>query len=176
MSAYHSLILFSQVSFKPLFLTDISMRATTFSADNLERQVLRSGDYFQLQVEASGGRVEWMKDGETVQKVVQPYCDRVGKLVNVDQPDRTQLLEPGTYPPSRPTQPWEDFIPTEQHFPPNRCQSFLGGRCQVLNIKNHIQIFVSAENIFAGEGRRSLPSQGGVFSGGILLLAHHCGG
>ena len=120
------------MSFKPLLLKDISMRATTFSADNLDRQVLRSGDYFQLQVEASGGRVEWMKDGQIVPKVVQPYCDRAGHLVNVDQPDRTQLLEPGTYPPNRPKHSWNDFVPSEQHFPPNRCQSFFGGRCQVL--------------------------------------------
>ena len=120
-----------------MFLQDISLRATTFSADNLRRQVLRSGDFFQLQVEVSGGSVLWLKDGEIVPKIVQPYCDRAGHLVNVDQPDRTQLLEPGTYP-DRPTQSWHDFIPSKEHFPPNRRHSFLGGRCQVCCIFGRI--------------------------------------
>ena len=158
-----------------MFLQDISLRATTFSKDNLERQVLRSGDFFQLQVEVSGGSVQWLKDGEIVPKIVQPYCDRAGHLVNVDQPDRTQLLEPGTYQ-RRPQQSWNDFIPSKEHFPPNRRRSYLGGRCQVRCIFWRNFFLVSEENIFAGEGRRCIPSQGGVFSGGILLFTHHCGG
>ena len=113
-----------------MILKDINLRATTFCLDNLDRRVLRSGDFFQLQVEVSGGSVQWIKDGEVVPKTNQPYCDRAGNLVNVDQPDRTQLLEPGNYP-KRPRETWEDFDPLQQHFPPNRGYSFLGGRCQV---------------------------------------------
>ena len=123
--------IFSQVSFKPVITQDISLRATSFSPDNLKRCVLKSGDFFQLHIEVSGGAVEWIKDGQIVPKVNQPYCDRDGHLLNVDQPDRTQLLQPGTYPPSRPKQSWHDMNPSKQHFPPNRGHSFLGGRCQV---------------------------------------------
>ena len=54
-----------------MILQDISMRATTFSLDNLERQVLREGDFFQLQVEAAGGKVQWWKDGELVPNMEQ---------------------------------------------------------------------------------------------------------
>ena len=67
------------------------MRATTFSLDNLERQVLRNGDFFQLHIEVSGGKVEWWKDGELVPNM-EP-----GRMVNVNQACRTQLLKPGTY-------------------------------------------------------------------------------
>ena len=73
------------------------MRATTFSLDNLEGQVLRDGDFFQLHIEAAGGKVEWWKDGELLPNMEKGLSDRACRYVNVDQPNRTQLLEPGTY-------------------------------------------------------------------------------
>ena len=107
------------------------MRATTFSLDNLERQVLREGDFFQLHVEVAGGRVEWYKDGELVPNMDKDLSDKACHYVNVDQPFRTGLLEPGTYKGS-----WYH----EQDFPPNAGRhSYLGGRCQVCqNIKNNL--------------------------------------
>jgi hypothetical protein len=95
------------------------MRATTFSLDNLERQVLRNGDFFQLHIEVSGGKVEWWKDGELVPNM-EP-----GRMVNVNQACRTQLLKPGTYKSF-------NFKEDKRNFPPNAGRhSYLGGRCQV---------------------------------------------
>ena len=100
------------------------MRASTFSFDNLERRVLKTGDFFQLQIEVSGGRVEWFKDG-----VLVPISHR-----HVDQPGETQLLAPDTYP-GQPVGHWHqrDGKPAAMAdcFPPNMRKSFLGGRCQV---------------------------------------------
>ena len=107
-----------QVSFKPVILQDISMRASTFSADNLERRVLKSGDFFQLHIEVSGGRVEWWKDGQLLEKL----NDRDDHYVSVDQPWQTQLLKPGTY------------KRNEEYYPPNGGHSYFGGRCQVFKI------------------------------------------
>ena len=104
------------------------MRATTFSLDNLEGQVLRDGDFFQLHVEAAGGKVEWWKDGELLPNMEKGLSDRACRYVNVDQPNRTQLLEPGTY------------KRREEDFPPNAGRhSYLGGRCQVCH--THIHLF-----------------------------------
>ena len=104
------------------------MRATTFSLDNLEGQVLRDGDFFQLHIEAAGGKVEWWKDGELLPNMEKGLSDRACRYVNVDQPNRTQLLEPGTY------------KRREEDFPPNAGRhSYLGGRCQVCH--THIHLF-----------------------------------
>ena len=109
-----------QVSFKPVILRDLSMRASTFSTDNLERRVLQSGDFFQLHIEVSGGRVQWWKDGQLLEKL----NGTDGHCVSVDQPWRTQLLKPGTY-------QYPAFDLNENDSPPNRNHSYLGGRCQV---------------------------------------------
>ena len=125
----HLVFHISQITFKPVILNNISLRASTFSFDNLERRVLKTGDFFQLQIEVSGGRVEWYKDGVLVPTIAwdefQEWEDTT-PLVNVDQPGRTQLLAPDTYPKFR----WAR-TPQSQPVPPNRCCSFLGGRCQV---------------------------------------------
>ena len=96
------------------------MRASTFSTDNLERRVLQSGDFFQLHIEVSGGRVQWWKDGQLLEKL----NGTDGHCVSVDQPWRTQLLKPGTY-------QYPAFDLNENDSPPNRNHSYLGGRCQV---------------------------------------------
>ena len=71
-----------------MILEDISLRASTFSFDNLERRVLKTGDFFQLQIEVSGGRVEWFKDGVLVPKNEflknHPLCPLCQKAVTAD--------------------------------------------------------------------------------------------
>ena len=90
--------------------------------------MLRDGDFFQLHVEAAGGKVEWWKDGELLPNMEKGLSDRACRYVNVDQPNRTQLLEPGTY------------KRREEDFPPNAGRhSYLGGRCQVCH--THIHLF-----------------------------------
>ena len=118
-----------------MILQDISMRATTFSLDNLERQVLREGDFFQLQVEAAGGKVQWWKDGELVPNLERKLSDKACRYVNVDQPFRTLLLKPGTY-----KYNYSCNKRREEDFPPNAGRhSYLGGRCQVChNIEIHL--------------------------------------
>ena len=64
----HLIFVVSQITFKPVILEDISLRAESHYFDDLERCVLRKGDSFQLQVDVSGGRVEWFKDGVLVPK------------------------------------------------------------------------------------------------------------
>ena len=64
----HLIFVVSQITFKPVILEDISLRAESHYFDDLERCVLRKGDLFQLQVDVSGGRVEWFKDGVLVPK------------------------------------------------------------------------------------------------------------
>ena len=154
---------FSQVTFKPVILEDISLRASTFAFDNLERRVLRSGDFFQLQIEVSGGRVEWFKDGVLVPKIQQDRDSRRSQgetdpMVFVDQPGRTQLLSPDAYP-GGPVGPLglkagKEVVRSEQ-YPPNLNKSFLGGRCKVNNM---IILSLVLINEFAtGGGRRSVP-------------------
>ena len=57
--------------------------------------MLKTGDFFQLQIEVSGGRVEWYKDGVLVPTIAwdefQEWEDTT-PLVNVDQPGRTHCL------------------------------------------------------------------------------------
>ena len=90
--------------------------------------MLRDGDFFQLHIEAAGGKVEWWKDGELLPNMEKGLSDRACRYVNVDQPNRTQLLEPGTY------------KRREEDFPPNAGRhSYLGGRCQVCH--THIHLF-----------------------------------
>ena len=154
---------FSQVTFQPVILEDISLRASTFDSYNLERRVLRSGDFFQLQIEVSGGRVEWFKDGLLVPKVQQDGDSWISQgetdpTVFVDQPGRTQLLSPDAYP-GGPVGPLglkagKEVVRAEQ-YPPNLNKSFLGGRCKVNNMI--ILSLVLINEFDTGGGRRSIP-------------------
>ena len=95
--------------------------------------MLRDGDFFQLHVEAAGGKVQWWKDGELVPtNMEQALSDKACHYVNVDQPYRTPLLEPGTY--------MYDISynkSREEDLPPNVGRhSYLGARCQVCQILN----------------------------------------